>query len=140
MKRQALLILTIFSMIICTNCTQQKTIDYVCYTDKPEEINIATGDIEAYLLGYRMVNIPSVSDIKVARSDNGFYLLALEKNEGVTYAIPLEESDDKLFIEKSGIIHGCENDAFSLEVFSIVDGEIKACVDCNHRIMKQQEF
>lgn len=115
--------------------SQSKTVAHI---DNMDKIEISKSDVENYIMKFGPMQTIEIMELDISDHNNEYFLLAkckINNKENWVYIVQLKSKKNKLVIKKGKYLNACESDIISIDNFTIVNGEIKGCVKCNHKVM-----
>ena len=109
---------------------------FVAKTDNISNIQIPHDDLSAYFVS-NMMKV-KVQKMIIADENTNYFLMVKDELSSWIYVLELKDRKGKLYIKKNQTINACESNKLTPEVIKFVDGQVKGCVDCNHKVVKTQ--
>ncbi len=81
-----------------------------------------------------------IDQMKIEKFENDYFLLAKDVVNHWGYIFKLISKKKKLYLNPSDDINACDCEILSINSFKIVNGEIKGCIECNHKISVKKDF
>lgn len=134
------LILSVLFFLSISNLHLFAQSKVVAPIDNNHKIEISKKDIKSYLKKFESTSDLEVVEMKVSNKDNKNFLLVMCKINAVenwVYIVKLKPKKKKLVINKGRYLNACKSDIISMDSFRIDQGEIKGCIEHNHKIIRR---
>lgn len=126
----------LFSLAVLLVLTATQAQIYQFANLKKEDVITAKNHhVSTYLNDFLIAGNVEIDKMKLERKGKNYYLLAHDKNEGLTYLIPLNRLFNRLYTKSMlTYITGCGTSELDLRFFDFKDAPVINCINCEYKL------